>query len=110
MGNRRSETSVTHSRHAGTPRRRKSSMPWQERSVMSERLECCAVARAGTVPLAELCRRVGISRKTGYKWLVREAAGESLTDRSRRPQTSPAQTDPTASAMVDSAIGTPSSA
>jgi transposase InsO family protein len=42
-----------------------------------------------------LCRRFQISPKTGYKWLTRYAAnGEGgLSDRSRRPQSSPAQTD-----------------
>lgn len=43
----------------------------------------------------ELCRRFGISPKTGYKWLARAAQGESaaqaLVDRSRRPRTSPAR-------------------
>jgi transposase InsO family protein len=45
-----------------------------------------------------LCRRFGISRKTGYKWLGRAAAGGDaplagrLADRSRRPAASPART------------------
>jgi transposase InsO family protein len=42
----------------------------------------------------ELCRRFGISPKTGYKWLARhtlEGAG-GLKDRSRRPHRSPART------------------
>jgi transposase InsO family protein len=39
--------------------------------------------------------RFGISRKTGYKWLDRAAAGDhALADLSRRPRTSPAQTSP----------------
>ena len=40
--------------------------------------------------LAELCRRFGISRKTGYKWVGRFLAGCELGDRSRRPHNSPA--------------------
>jgi transposase InsO family protein len=42
-------------------------------------------------PIAELCRRFGISRKTGYKWLERfEQEGRAgLGDRSRAPHGSP---------------------
>jgi len=38
-----------------------------------------------------LCKRFGISRKTGYKWLkrYREAKESGLRDRSRRPQHAP---------------------
>jgi len=45
---------------------------------------------------AELCRRYGISRKTGYKWLDRyEHLGpDSLADRSHRPQQCPHATAP----------------
>src|SRR3954447_14633880 len=39
--------------------------------------------------VAELSRRFGISRKTGYKWIGRYMAGTELTDRSRRPRRSP---------------------
>src|SRR4051794_23333744 len=39
--------------------------------------------------VAELSRRFGISRKTGYKWIGRYMAGTELTDRSRRPHRSP---------------------
>jgi len=50
--------------------------------------------------MALLCRRFGISRKIGYKWLNRYCCGdtqnqsvvERLTDRSRRPHHSPTQT------------------
>jgi transposase len=43
------------------------------------------------VNISELCRRFGISRKTGYKWLGRYASGdlEELRDRSQRPYNSP---------------------
>jgi putative transposase len=38
-------------------------------------------------PMAELCRWLGISRKTGYKIFDRYQEGgmQGLTDRSRRP-------------------------
>lgn len=67
-------------------------MPWQECSVASEREAFVQMVQEEEVPIAELCRHFGISRKTGYKWLARAAAGEGLTDHSRRPHTSPRQT------------------
>ena len=68
-------------------------MPWQERSIMAERIEFVAFAAQEGATIAALCRHFGISRKTGYKWLQRAAAGETgLRDRSRRPQTSPGRT------------------
>lgn len=42
--------------------------------------------------VARLCRRFGISRKTGYKWLARHEATGDVRDRSRRPLRSPAHT------------------
>jgi transposase InsO family protein len=68
-------------------------MPWQERTVMAERLEFVAFAAQEGANIAALCRHFGISRKTGYKWLERVATGETgVRDRSRRPQTSPGRT------------------
>src|SRR5438105_7556132 len=75
-------------------RTRGNSMPWRERSVMDEREEFVSLALAAGANRSELCRRFGISREKGYKWLRRfEATGRSgLADRSRRPKTSPTQT------------------
>jgi len=71
-------------------------MPWQERTVMSERQEFIAFARQEGANIAALCRHFGISRKTGYKWLVRAEAGETdYADHSRRPHTSPSRTPAT---------------
>ena len=68
-------------------------MPWQERSIMSQRQEFVAFARQEGTTIAALCRHYGISRKTGYKWLGRAAMDESsLADRSRRPHPSPGRT------------------
>lgn len=53
---------------------------------MSNREEFCRLALLPDSKLSVLCRRFGISRKTGYKWLSRFEAGESCQDRSRRPQ------------------------
>ena len=63
-------------------------MPWKESTRLSEREEFVAMARQQAIPMSELCRRFGISRKTGYKWLSREDSH----DRSRRPLNSPTRT------------------
>jgi transposase InsO family protein len=69
-------------------------MPWQEQTRMELRQEFVALARREGTNIRELCRRYGISAKTGYKWLRRaDEAGEAgLGDRSRRPRTSPTKT------------------
>jgi transposase InsO family protein len=56
---------------------------------MSERLEFVELAGVVGCNMALLCRRFGIARKTGYKWLSRyRASGEAgLAARSRRPVT-----------------------
>jgi transposase InsO family protein len=63
---------------------------------MSERLEFIVLASREDANVSELCRRYGISRKTGNKWLCRfrEEGEDGLRDRSRRPKTSPARVEP----------------
>ena len=58
-------------------------MPWQECNQMDERVKFIAGLLDGE-KMAVLCRRFGISRKTGYKILNRyNSCGlEGLTDRS----------------------------
>ena len=77
-------------------------MPWEVRGVVEQRLEFCRLAEAGGVSLAELCRRFGIKRDTGYKWLGRfRAEGEAgLVDRSRTPRSSPNRTAPGVEELV----------
>jgi transposase InsO family protein len=76
-------------------------MPWQEYSIMQQRQDFVAMAGLEGVSVAELCRRFGISRKTGYKWLTRAAAGETgVQNRSRRPHTMPHTTPAAIEAMV----------
>jgi transposase InsO family protein len=75
-------------------------MPWKETSRMSLRTEFCALACRPEANIAALCRRYGISRKTGHLWLRRARAGEPLADRSHRPQRSPAQTASRVEAVV----------
>ena len=70
-------------------------MPWSAESVAAQRLEFCRLVEADSeVSFAELCRRFGISRKTGYKWfnVYRCAGPDGLGDRSRVPASSPSQT------------------
>src|SRR5688572_27865428 len=72
---------------------RRPSMPWREVSKMDERREFVRLASQEGVNRRELCRRFGIHPDTGYKWLARAAAGEELSDLSRRPHTSPGRTE-----------------
>ena len=46
-------------------------MPWKVETVMSRRKELVTLALSEESNMSELCRRAGISRKTGYKWLRR---------------------------------------
>lgn len=67
-------------------------MAWKETTSMTLRTEFTALAQGQGVTVSELARRFGISRKTAYKWLARVQADEPMTDRSRRPHSSPTQT------------------
>ena len=70
-------------------------MPWLETDVRDQRIQFVMTVRRGEVTITDACRAFGISRKTGYKWLTREAAAGSvavLGDRSRRPHHSPRRT------------------
>lgn len=67
---------------------------------MDNRGEFVRLAGAEGANVAQLCRRFGISRKTGYKWLDRERAGEGVQDRSRRPHASPHRTSAETEAAV----------
>ncbi len=46
---------------------------------------------SGVLTMSEVCRRHGISRKTGYKWKRQHGNGGacSLVDKSRKPHVSP---------------------
>ncbi|MDR6233145.1 transposase-like protein [Pseudomonas psychrotolerans] len=61
---------------------------------MELREEFVGLAQQTGANVRLLCRRFGISPTTGYKWLARARAGEALTDRSRRPATSPGRCAP----------------
>lgn len=66
-------------------------MAWQARSIVDQRAEFASLAAAGQTSMAELCRRFGISRQTGYIWLKRwkKEGKDGMKDRSRRPKKSP---------------------
>ncbi len=78
-------------------------MPWKEATSMSLRLEFIHLAELENANISELCRRFGISRKTGYKWIqrYREEGESGLADRSRRPHHSPKRTSAEIEAEVD---------
>ena len=69
-------------------------MPWKVETVMFQRKEFVSLARLDGVNMSELCRRFGISRKTGHKWLRRylEGGDGGLEDLSKRPRRSPNHT------------------
>ncbi|HYD64977.1 IS481 family transposase [Azospirillum sp.] len=77
-------------------------MPFQEVSKMSLRLEFVTLASQPAANIAQLCRRYGISRPTGYKWLerYRQAGAAGLCERSRRPHSSPRRSAPDVEAAV----------
>lgn len=71
-------------------------MPWQRTEPMDERLSFIMSWREDEVSMSELCRRYGVSRKTGYKWVDRyQTAGlVGLTERSRAPLNHPHRVAP----------------
>lgn len=66
-------------------------MPWMETCAVEERMRFVVAARSGEESVSRECRRFGVSRKTGNKWLDRyeRFGAEGLKDRSRRPHHSP---------------------
>ena len=66
-------------------------MPWRETCAVSERMRFVLEVTRGERTIAEACRLVGISRKTGYKWLERYDDGGALglVDRCRAPHEHP---------------------
>ena len=76
-------------------------MPWYKETIMSQRREFIGLIES-SVKVSDACRRFGISRRTGYKWLGRfEAEGEeALEDRSRRPLRSPNKTPDEAEQVI----------
>jgi transposase InsO family protein len=69
-------------------------MPCRTSTVEKERARFVVEAEISDLPFAELCRRHGISRPTGYKWLGRYRADglDGLSDQSRAPLCCPHRT------------------
>ena len=67
-------------------------MSWETKTVMEQREQFVAEVREGRETVSDLCRKYGISRKTGYKWINRAAEGLQLCDQSRRPNQQPSKT------------------
>lgn len=61
-------------------------MPWKIDCVRDQRWRFLKQVRSGKTTVTELCRRIGISRKTAYKWIARleQEGRRGLCDRSRR--------------------------
>lgn len=66
-------------------------MGWMETCAMDQRMRFVMAVEEGEETLAAVCRRFGVSRKSGYKWLERydEGGVENLKDRSRAPLSHP---------------------
>src|ERR1700676_2534114 len=62
-------------------------MGWMETCAVDERMRFVIAAEKHEESLAAVCRRFGVSRRVGYKWLERyqEAGIAGLWDRSRAP-------------------------
>jgi transposase InsO family protein len=70
-------------------------MPWNNCTRLpSQRADFLDWLAQRDCPFTEACRRFGVSRKTGYKWLARATAQrpQPLVDRSRRPHRCPRRT------------------
>jgi transposase InsO family protein len=70
-------------------------MPWSTLSMSALREEFVRLALSEGANVRSLCRRYGVSAKTGYKWLERfKLEGvHGLEDRSRRPAFSPSRSE-----------------
>ena len=77
-------------------------MSWKESDLVSERLEFVSLASVEGANVSALCKRFGVSRKTGHKWLNRwKSSGKAgLKDKSRQPANSPRKTVPELEAIV----------
>lgn len=77
-------------------------MPWSAVTVSDQKTEFVALATQLGANVSELCRRFGISRKTGYKWLGRyeERGSAGLEPLSRRPRRTPGRTSEALEALV----------
>jgi putative transposase len=68
-------------------------MPWDETTLMSQRVRFISDFESCQFTMTQLCERYGISRKTGYKWADRfaKAGASGLEDRSHTAKSFPHQ-------------------
>lgn len=66
-------------------------MGWKETCAVEERMRFVVAAQEQEESFAAVCRRFGVSRRVGYKWLERfaEEGAAGLFDRSRAPRHHP---------------------
>lgn len=66
-------------------------MPWKETDPMTERVQFVAAYQSQMYSMTELCKRFGIRRNTGYKWMRRytEQGPAGLQEKSRAPHRCP---------------------
>ena len=70
-------------------------MPWRTSTVEHERACFVVEAELSEQSFSEVCRRYGISRSVGYKWVKRAEKGlDNLKDQSRRPHSCSHATSP----------------
>lgn len=74
-------------------------MPWECKTVEEKRREFIERSESCS-NFSKLCREYGITRRTGYKWRERFEEEKNLSDKSRKPHSSPRKT----SAEVEQAI------
>jgi putative transposase len=69
-------------------------MPWKTTNQQEQRFQLIQEMGAGEIPVTDLGRKYGISRKTAYKWRRRFRASRlaGLKDQSRRPKAVPGRT------------------
>ena len=69
-------------------------MPWEQTDAMNQRMQFISDRQKGEDSMAELCRRYGVQRRIGYKWVERfEREGPAgLADRSPAPLDHPNRT------------------
>lgn len=67
-------------------------MSWETKTVMEQREQFIKEVTEENDTISALCRKYGISRKTGHKWINRAAEGLQLCDQSRRPHQQPSKT------------------
>src|SRR4029434_8247833 len=77
-------------------------MPWEQTSVMDQRVKCIADWLSEAYSKVDLCKAYGISRPTADKWIERYRQGgvSGLKELSRAPRSHPNATTEEACEMI----------